>query len=519
MTGATGTPVLTVSDLRKEFFGVPVLKDVSLEVLPGRVLGLVGENGAGKSTLVNLIGGVLQPDGGSMQIDAQPYAPTGVKDSVQRGVAFVHQELNLFSNLSIVDNLFITSFPRAGRTPFLARRQARARAAELLAQVGLDVSPDALVETLSPGERQLVEISKALLGRPKLVILDEPTTSLTARETERLFDLMSTLTGQGTSIIYISHILADVLRLADDILVLRDGAVVDRGLTTDFDVARLIGAMVGRSFDSLFPDRTATPGPQRVLEVSGLTQPGVVKDVSLHVSRGEVVGLFGLMGAGRSELARMVFGLDPYQQGTVTVDGEVLTPLDPRAAIARGLAFVTEDRREEGLLMDFDITDNVAIASLPKYRSSNRLVDRPGLVRDVKTISESLRMRARSLSGQPVRSLSGGNQQKVVLGKWLLTKPQVFILDEPTRGIDVGAKHEVYGVVDDLAAKGAGILAISSELEELRGICDRIVVMRQGEVTGEFAAGSFDSSAILRAAFGEVATDRSATTSSSEGTS
>jgi ABC-type sugar transport system ATPase subunit len=504
-------PVLVVEGVSKEFFGVRVLRDVSLSLAPGRVLGLVGENGAGKSTLMNILGGILVPDGGSMRLDGEPYRPRGPRDAAALGVTFIHQELNVFSNLSITDNLFLTSYPRLRPLPLLARRTSRERARQLLREVGLDRSPDDLVETLAPGERQLVEIAKAISTDAKVVIFDEPTTSLTARETEKLFDLLRRLQARGTAIVYISHILADVRRVADEILVLRDGGLVGSGPVAEFPTDRMISLMVGRALEQLYPDRRAVPGDGVVLDVAHLSQPGVVADVSLQVHEGEVVGLFGLMGAGRTELARMVFGLDPYASGSVAVDGHRVPPLDPRAAIRRGAAFVTEDRRDEGLLMDFPVVDNLAMVALPRFgRGPAGVVDTRALVAAAREVGKSLRLKTASLERQPARSLSGGNQQKIVLGKWLLSQPRLFILDEPTRGVDVGAKYEVYTVVDDLAARGAGVLVISSELDELQGICDRILVLRRGEITGGFERGAFDAERILRAAFGEPARRASA---------
>ncbi len=503
---APDQPVLVVEGVSKEFFGVPVLRDVSLSLGAGRVLGLVGENGAGKSTLMNVLGGIFPPDGGSMRLEGSPYRPRGPRDAAALGVTFIHQELNVFSNLSITDNLFLTSYPRLGPLPLLARRASRARTRALLREVGLDRSPDTLVETLAPGERQLVEIAKALSTDAKVVIFDEPTTSLTARETERLFALLRRLQERGTAIIYISHILGDVRRVADEILVLRDGALVGSGPVEEFPADRMISLMVGRSLEQLYPDRRAVPGEKLVLDVRSVTQPGVVADVSLQVREGEVVGLFGLMGAGRTELARMIFGLDPYSSGSVTIDGDAVPARNPRAAIRRGAAFVTEDRRDEGLFMDFPVVDNLAMVALPRFsRRPFGVVDTRSLLAAAREVGVSLRLKATSLERQPARSLSGGNQQKAVLGKWLLSNPRLFILDEPTRGIDVGAKHEVYTVVDDLAARGAGVLVISSELDELQGICDRILVMRRGEVRGEFDQRAFDAERILRTAFGEPA--------------
>jgi ribose transport system ATP-binding protein len=497
-------PVIAFEGIHKAFFGVPVLEDVSVDVPSGGVLGLIGENGAGKSTLMNILGGVLRPDAGTMRVAGEAYAPASPRDAAAAGIAFIHQELNLFGNLSIEENLRITGFPRRTGTPFLDRRAVRAEARTQLERVQLDVPPNTLVERLSVGERQLVEIAKALGSDARVIILDEPTTSLTARESERLFTLLRRLRAEGRSMIYISHVLGDVAALCDDVAVLRDGKVVGSASAKDMPVGRMIQLMVGRSIEQMFPERAATPTDEPVLEARGLSQTGIVKDVSLTVHRGEVVGLFGLMGAGRSELARILFGLDPCEQGTVAVNGRVRKRRSPRRAIRDGLAFVTENRREEGLLMDIAIRDNVALASLPRFeRRGTRLVDDRGIARFAEQIAQALHIRAASLSNQDAKSLSGGNQQKVVIGKWLGTEPQMFILDEPTRGVDVGAKQEIYEIVDDLAARGAGVLMISSELEELIGVCDRIVVMRTGEVVGAFARREFDRERILAAAFGE----------------
>jgi ABC-type sugar transport system ATPase subunit len=500
---SAGDVVLEVDGIGKEFYGVPVLRDVSFALRRGAVLGLVGENGAGKSTLMNVLGGVLTPEAGEMRLRGAPFAPTGPRDAAARGIAFIHQELNVFPNLSITDNLFVTGYPRSRVRPLIARRQARQRTRELLTEVGLARHPDTLVELLPPGERQLVEIAKAVAGRAEVVIFDEPTTSLTARESTRLFALIGELTARGTAVVYISHILEDVARLADDVLVLRDGRVVAGGPAAEMPPSRMIAHMVGRSLESLYPDRTSQVREDVALSVRGVSQPGVVADVDLDVRRGEVVGVFGLMGAGRTELARIVFGLDPRAAGTVLVGGRAVPAGDPRAAVRAGMAFVTEDRRQEGLLMDFPVSDNILLATLRRFSRRWGGVDTRRARAAAEEVAGVLQLRSSGLHRQPVRSLSGGNQQKTVIAKWLLTEPTVFVLDEPTRGIDVGAKQEVYRVIDELAAGGAGVLVISSELPEVKGICDRVLVMRRGEVVGEFTPEGYDDEAVLRAAFGE----------------
>ncbi|MCU0910239.1 MAG: sugar ABC transporter ATP-binding protein, partial [Rhodobacteraceae bacterium] len=342
------TDILTLEGLTKEWFGVPAVSDLALSVREGACLGLIGQNGAGKSTLMNMIGGIVAPTSGRMLWRGQPYRPAGAADAAAAGIAFIHQELNLFTNLSVAENLYIDGFPR--RFGLIDWRTVEARARAILDRLSLSVDPRTEVGSLSPGERQLVEIAKALHNEAQLLIFDEPTTSLTARETERLFETIAALRSEGRTIVYISHILGDVQRLSDDIAVLRDGRLVDRGPAAEFPVARMIRSMIGRDLGGFFPPRSAPPRARPVLEVTGVSQPGVVEGVSLAVREGEVLGLFGLMGSGRSELARILFGLDPYAAGRIALDGRVLTG-GPQQRIAAGMAFVTENRREEGLML------------------------------------------------------------------------------------------------------------------------------------------------------------------------
>ncbi|MCB9121052.1 MAG: sugar ABC transporter ATP-binding protein [Caldilineaceae bacterium] len=496
--------ILSFENIEKSFFGVRVLKEITLGVPRGKVLGLVGENGAGKSTLMNLMGGVHAPDGGQMLLDSKPYAPRTPSDANDAGIAFIHQELNLFTNLSIAENIFIDGFPRMRWLPLLNRRHMRARTQQFLDAVELDVAPDTLVEKLSPGERQLAEIAKALSFDARIIIFDEPTTSLTARETERLFRLIDRLRSDGASIIYISHILPDVLRLADEIAVLRDGELVAHGQTSEFTINRMISLMVGRAIEQLYPERSAAPTATPVLEVQGVSQRGIVEAIDFTLHKGEILGVFGLMGSGRSELARILFGLDDHERGQISVAGKPYARPSARRSIDAGMAFVTENRRDEGLLMDISIAENIGLVALPHYAAASAGAVKEGRYYDqIGGVAESLAIKSGNIRQQAVKTLSGGNQQKTVIGKWLLDKPSVLIVDEPTRGVDVGAKYEIYSILNDLAADGAGILFISSELEELMGVCDRMLVMSNGEIQAVFDRSAFDKERILRAAFRE----------------
>ena len=495
--------ILDFHGITKSFFGVPVLEDLTLSVGEGRVLGIVGENGAGKSTLMNILGGIFPPDGGRMRLSSEPYAPADPMEAARRGVAFIHQELNLFPNLSVAENLCLAGFPKVAALPWIDRRALRRRAEELLARVELEIPPETLVEDLSQGERQLLEVAKALGHRARLIIFDEPTTSLTAREAETLFAMIERLRADGISMIYISHNLGDVVRLCDDIAVLRDGELVGTGAARGYSVDALVALMVGRRIEEIYPKRTSAPSREPMLEARGLSQRGVIEGIGLELHRGELLGIFGLMGSGRTELARILFGIDPCARGEVRIGGRSLSPRTPGESVRRGIAYVPESRRDEGLLMEAPVDENIALVSLRRFtRALPGLLSRRRLEEGVRSAGMRLGIRGARGGRQAVKTLSGGNQQKVVLARWLLERPSVFLLDEPTRGIDVGARHEIYRILDGLAAEGAGILFISSEIEELLGMCDRILVMRRGEIVEEVRREAFERERILRAALG-----------------
>jgi len=498
------TPVLRVTDIEKSYSGTQVLKGVSFELHGGRILGLVGENGAGKSTLMNILGGVTGHDGGEMRLNGEVYEPQSPKDAEESGIAFIHQELNLFTNLTVAENMYISRFPtrRFAGVPFVDKRGVRARTAEKLETVGLEVDSGTPVERLSQGERQLVEIARALDADARVIIFDEPTTSLTRREIGRLFGIIGRLRERGISMIYISHVLEDVYELCDGIVVLRDGEKVGSGLPDRLSEAETIRLMIGRDFDKRYPDREPNVG-EPVLEARSLSRSGVLKDVSFTLHEGEVLGVFGMMGSGRTELARALFGVDPPEEGEIFYEGERVTASSPPESVGRRMAFLTEDRHGEGLLLDKSIAENVSLAALPAFaRSPVRLLDGARVRERVGRITRALRVVSSDPTEQPARTLSGGNQQKVVFGKWLLTEPRVFIVDEPTRGIDVGAKYEVYKTISDLSRDGAGVLFISSELEELTALCDRILVMVGGEVRAVVDKSRFDHERILEVALG-----------------
>jgi len=496
-------PRLSLKNVNHSYFGIPVNKDISIDVGPGEILGLVGENGAGKSTLMNILGGIVRPDSGDFLLDGESYQPTSAAHAKDAGINFVHQELNLFDALSVLDNLFITDFPKALGV-FTNMRKARSIAMKALESVQLDVPPNTQVESLSPGRKQLLEFAKGLMGDPRVIILDEPTTSLTHRETAVMFSKVRDMAASGTSFIFVSHILDDVLSLCDRVAVLRDGELVGIRDASDTKTADLIELMVGKEIAQQFPSRTATKSSTPVLSVNKLSSTGQFEDVTLEVRRHEIVGLFGLMGSGRTELAKVVFGESKSTGGTVLLGDTDITKFSTRRRIQEGLALVTEDRRGEGLLMTFPVVPNAVLAAVGLRRETGESLKSPkDKIAAVTTSTKELNLKASDLTQTPVEFLSGGNQQKVVLSKWDIVRPTALILDEPTRGVDVGARVEVYRAIGERAEAGAGQLVISSELSELIGLADRILVMRLGKLVAEFSRENFNSRDILGAAFGE----------------
>jgi ribose transport system ATP-binding protein len=499
------TPLLQVVEVSKHFPGVQALDRVSLQLAAGEVLAVVGENGAGKSTLMKVMAGVHPPDAGQLLLDGQPVRLDNVADALKRGIVLIHQELNLAENLSAAANLFLGRERTWGGPLRLIDGKPMDRAArEWLLRLGLDCPPDTIVGNLAVGQRQLVEIARALVLQARILIMDEPTASLTQNETDRLFEVIDQLRSDGVAIVYISHRLAEVERIADRVTVLRDGRNAGELAKGDINHANLVRLMVGRELNQFFQKQhTFTPqaSARPRLEVRELRYAeGPATPVSLEVHGGEIVALAGLVGAGRTELAEALFGVRHVIAGEVLLDGQPLVARSPRQSIAAGLLLVPEDRRYHGLVLEDTIQHNIGLPNLDRL-SVLRLLSVRREAALATQMCERLRVRTPSIR-QLTGVLSGGNQQKVVLGKWLARQPHVLILDEPTRGIDVGAKSEIYALMDQLAGDGVAIVMISSDLEEVLGMSDRVLVMHQGRLAGALPRERLSEEAIMHLATG-----------------
>lgn len=469
---------LIATGLTKSFGPTTVVRGVDLTVAPGEVLCLLGENGAGKSTVAKMLSGVVRPDEGGMTIGGQAYAPSTPGDAIAAGVGLIHQETNLVPNLSIAENVFLGRQPtKRGRIDLRTMREVSRRH---LKRLGSDLDPDRLVGGLSVAALQKVEIAKALALEARFLLLDEPTAALGYEDAEQLFQVVDQLREEGVGFVFISHRLEEIARIGTRITVMRDSRVVQEWDRADIDSDRLVEAMVDRPIDRVFPDPDPHTGAT-VLRVRDLTRGGSFSDVSFDLHAGEVLGVAGLVGAGRTEVARALFGAEPADSGTIELEGATLTLRTPQDAIRAGIALIPEDRKHEGLLLGQSVTENVIGASMRKASTGGLLLPRK-IAGIVSRMSQALALKGRP--DQPVGTLSGGNQQKVVIAKWLLTEPKVVIFDEPTRGIDVGAKEAVYELITELAHRGASVIVISSELPEVLGLSHRVLVLSRGKVTG-----------------------------------
>ncbi|MGN9785247.1 sugar ABC transporter ATP-binding protein [Nonomuraea sp. ZG12] len=497
----SGPPTLALANVSKSFGAVRALRDVSLELFPGEAHALAGENGAGKSTLVKTLAGVHRPDSGQVLLGGEPVTFAGPADAQQAGVAVIYQEPTLFPDLSVAENIFMGRQPRIGLGR-IDRKAMRAQAKQLFDRLGVTLDPEQPARGLSIADQQLVEIAKAISRDARVLVMDEPTAALSGNEVARLFSVVEALREQGCAILFISHRLDEIFSLCQRVTTLRDGAWIAsepvEGLTHD----DLIRRMVGRDLDALYPKQDTTAG-EVALQVERLTREGWFTDVSFQVRRGEIVALAGLVGAGRSEVARAVFGIDRWDAGSVTVDGRPLPAGSPTAAMSAGLALVPEDRRQQGLVMELSIERNIGLTGL---RSLRRGVTISRAAERDRARDWALRLQlkfARLSDGVGV--LSGGNQQKVVLAKWLATEPSVLIVDEPTRGIDVGTKAEVHRLLSELAGQGIAVLMISSDLPEVLGMADRVLVMHEGRLTAEISRAEATEESVMSAATGRAA--------------
>ncbi len=479
MTFTDRTPILSLRQIRKSYGPLEVLHGVDLDVRAGEVVALLGENGAGKSTLSNIISGAIQPSSGDMTWLGAPYAPASPRAAMDVGVGMIHQELKLLPQLSIAENVFVGRYLTSGGR--IDRKAMEERAQAGLQRLGLDISPKRVVEGLSTANQQLIEIAKALTLNAKLLILDEPTAALGGEETQLLFRQIERLKSEGVGIIYISHRLEEIRQIADRIVVMRDGAKVQEFDSGDVPIRSIVEAMVGRSLERMFPAVPA-PADHVMLEVKGLASPrGSFRDINFSVRKGEVFGIAGLVGAGRTELVRALTGADPISAGEVVLEGKTVTPRSPADAIRNGMVLVPEDRKLQGVVLDHPIAENIAYANL-KEISAGGFISSRKLHQFADRYIAKFGVKGRG--SQNAGELSGGNQQKVVLAKWLACKPRVVVLDEPTRGIDVGARSSIYDTIMELAREGLAVIVVSSDLEEVLGVSNRIMVMAQGKQAG-----------------------------------
>ena len=478
--------LLQMTNISKEFPGVKALDNVSLTVKKGTVHALMGENGAGKSTLMKCLFGMYNKDGGTIELEGKEVNFKNSKEALENGVAMVHQELNQALKRNVMDNIWLGRYPKVGGL-MVNERKIYQDTLDVFKELEIDVDPKRVMSTMPVSQRQMVEIAKAVSFNSKIIVFDEPTSSLTEEEVEHLFRIINMLRDRGCGIIYISHKMAEIKRISDEITIMRDGTWVATEKADDLSMDDIIRLMVGRELTNQFPPKTNKPG-EVALEVEHLTaQYSLLKDVSFNVRKGEIVGIAGLYGSGRTETLENIFGIATRKDGVIKLDGKVVKNRNARESIKNGFALLTEERRATGIFGILNIRENTVISSLKKHKKTGLYLSEKSMKKDTQWSIDAMRTKTPTQETK-IRSLSGGNQQKVILGRWLLTDPEVLLLDEPTRGIDVGAKYEIYQLILDLANRDKVVMVVSSEMPELLGICDRILVMSGGRLAGEVDA-------------------------------
>jgi ABC-type sugar transport system ATPase subunit len=504
--GSSPTPLLECRGLVKTFAAVRALKGVDFAISPGRVRGLVGENGAGKSTLAKIIAGVHQPDSGTMLMEGRPVRFNGADQALAHRIVTAHQDINLVQTMTVAENLLLNGEPTYG-LGVIRRRAAHASVSRLLEQYEIDVRPDDVVGELPNDLKKMVQIVKAVRQEPRILLLDEPTSSLTDSEVRVALRLIRRLAAESVGVVLISHYLSEIFEVCDDLTVMRDGQVVADGLVEDTTLPEVVSAMVGRHIETTRRASRAASGPdgEPLMRVEGLTIPGRLRGVGFALRSGEVLGVTGLAGSGLGDLAKAVFGAAGGKaSGRVLVDGVAVSPNDPARSLASGIALLTSDRLREGILPDFTLVDNICLPILARFRRAMGVLDQGAMIETAGRNMQRLRVVASGPQAR-ARQLSGGNQQKILFAKWLETRPKVFVMDEPTIGIDVGAKAEIRAIIDEIAGTGVGIVLITTELEDLVLLCDRVLVMFRGEMVGELTGAAIERERILHAsACGEI---------------
>ncbi|MEG2193576.1 MAG: sugar ABC transporter ATP-binding protein [Terrisporobacter sp.] len=492
-------PMLKMEGVSKSFPGVKALDNVNITAYGGEVTALMGENGAGKSTLMKILSGVYTKDEGKIFLQGVEANIHGIKSAEDLGVTIIHQELSVINNLTVAENIFLGN-EKVNKFGKIDKKLMLERSKMFLEQIGCDVNPNELAGNLNVGEKQMIEIAKALTKNAAVIIMDEPTTALTEVETKNLFKVIENLKSKGLAIIYISHRMEEIFAICDSVEVLRDGKYAGTARIADIDNDKLITMMVGRKIEDQFPYRVVKKG-KVILDVKNLSSKAGVKNASFEVKEGEILGVAGLMGSGRTELAKTIFGAYKKTDGTVEINGKKLHGGNIGEAIKNGICYLSEDRKKEGCVLGLSVSDNMTIANLNRYENKMLVLDKKKEASDVDDYINKIRIKTPSPE-QYIKNLSGGNQQKVILAKWLLTKPEVLIIDEPTRGIDVGAKKEIYELLNELKASGKAIIMISSDMPEVLGISDRIMVMSEGKITGEVSREEATQEKIMKLAVG-----------------